>query len=270
MADVFNYMAKTLAERDRLLLQANLDLEKQNASLANQQQELMGQQQELMAQQQELIAQQDALLKLNGELETAAKQLEKSENIVYTLALAVEAKDNYIKGHSERVAEYAGRIANAMQLTKEERGVISDAAILHDLGKMGISDAILNKPGALSPEEYKFIKQHPIIGEKICQPLSSAEGLLPIIRHHHERYDGKGYPDGLAGMEIPLGARILAIADAFDAMTSDRPYRTGMPFTKAISILIEGAGSQWDPSVVDRFVEVMNENEPLHKDGKMC
>jgi HD-GYP domain-containing protein (c-di-GMP phosphodiesterase class II) len=128
--------------------------------------------------------------------------------------------------------------------------------MLHDIGKIGIPEAILGKPGKLTHEEFAVMRQHPVKGVEICQPLRSrlVALTLPIIRHHHERIDGRGYPDGLRGEEIPLLARIIAISDAYDAMTTDRPYRQGMPKTVALGLLLQGAGSQWDRALVERFV----------------
>ncbi len=129
--------------------------------------------------------------------------------------------------------------------------------LLHDIGKIHVPDAVLRKPGALTAEEFDWMKKHPVIGETICRPLVFARPFLDIIRHHHERWDGRGYPDGLSGEEISLHARITAIADAWDAMTSDRPYRSALPFSVAFSRIEEGAGTQWDPGLVEQFLRVM-------------
>ncbi|GMA57684.1 HAMP domain-containing protein [Alicyclobacillus sacchari] len=174
-----------------------------------------------------------------------------------TLAAALDARDPYTAGHSQRVAAYAEAIGRQVGLSAEVVAQLRQSALLHDIGKIGIRDEVLLKDGKLSDEEFAVIKQHPVIGESIVrqiQPDTAMKPLLPGIRSHHERYDGRGYPDGLAGTEIPLFGRILAVADAFDAMTSDRPYRKGMPTERAIGILLEGRGTQWDPAFVDAFV----------------
>ena len=183
-------------------------------------------------------------------------QLERTENILFALAVAVEAKDPYTEGHLHRLEEYAARISSALALPAHTKQVNEYGALLHDIGKIGIPEAILNKPGKLTPEEFAIIKQHPEIGERICRPLRFGAEISPIVRGHHERWDGGGYPDGLAGEAIPLGARIVAVADAFDAMTTDRPYRKALALEKAWKILREGAGTQWDAAVVDAFASV--------------
>lgn len=183
-------------------------------------------------------------------------QLERTENILFALAVAVEAKDPYTEGHLHRLEEYAARISSALALPAHAKRVNEYGALLHDIGKIGIPEAILNKPGKLTPEEFAIIKQHPEIGERICRPLRFGAEISPIVRGHHERWDGGGYPDGLAGDAIPLGARIVAVADAFDAMTTDRPYRKALALERAWKILLEGAGTQWDAAVVDAFASV--------------
>jgi putative two-component system response regulator len=183
-------------------------------------------------------------------------QLERTENILFALAVAVEAKDPYTEGHLHRLEEYASRISSALALPAHAKQVNEYGALLHDIGKIGIPEAILNKPRKLTPEEFAIIKQHPEIGERICRPLRFGAEISPIVRGHHERWDGGGYPDGLAGEAIPLGARIVAVADAFDAMTTDRPYRKALALEKAWKILREGAGTQWDAAVVDAFASV--------------
>ncbi|QTM99200.1 HD domain-containing protein [Sediminibacillus dalangtanensis] len=172
-------------------------------------------------------------------------------------AATLDARDPYTAGHSIRVAEYAQHIGRRYGLSEGELALLKQSALLHDIGKIGIRDEILLKDGKLTESEYETIKLHTIIGEQILLEIKPSEAispLLPGVRHHHERFDGHGYPDRLAGESIPLFGRILAVADAFDAMTSDRNYRKGMSFKKAIAILEEGKGSQWDPRFVDVFV----------------
>ncbi len=180
-------------------------------------------------------------------------------NVVRTLVSAVEAKDEYTCGHSERVALYAKRLARQVGYNEEDCELLYLTGLLHDVGKIAINDAILNKPGHLTDEEFAEIQRHPDEGWQILQGLQQLSYVLPGVLHHHERLDGKGYPDGLAGTNIPLDGRILAVADAYDAMTSNRAYRTGMPHEKAISILRQGSGTQWDPEAVDAFVQIESE-----------
>ena len=245
LADAFNYMAASIQEYTRSLYELNLELEGKNGELTDQRDELECQKQQLMA--------------LNQELEASLKALDDSQSIIYALAVAVEAKDPYTRGHSERVAEFSVRLANALGLFSRDFAIIRGAALLHDIGKIGISGSILRKPGSLTGIEFQQVKKHPGIGERICLSLKFARDMLPIIRHHHERFDGKGYPDGLKGEKIPLMARIVAVADAFDAMTSDRPYRPGMTVDEALNVLGGGAGSQWDPELVAVFINMIRE-----------
>jgi len=173
--------------------------------------------------------------------------------IVATLIEAVEAKDRFNRGHSRRVAELARRFARRLGFPARECELLETAAKLHDIGKIGIPEEILNKAGRLTRDEFDIIKSHPVIGEQILMPLDFLTEARPIVRHHHERWDGDGYPDRLQGKEIPRGAALLAIVDAFDAMTSNRPYRDGMAPEYAREILDKGAGSQWDPDLARSF-----------------
>lgn len=176
-----------------------------------------------------------------------------------TLAAALDARDPYTAGHSMRVAKYAVQIGQAYGMSAAEIDLLNKSALLHDIGKIGIRDNVLLKEGKLTDEEFAQIKLHPVLGEAILlqiQPVEAMAPLLPGVRSHHERFDGRGYPDRLAGEEIPLFGRILAVADAFDAMTSDRPYRKGMPFEKALAILEDGKGTQWDPQFAQLFIEL--------------
>ncbi len=179
--------------------------------------------------------------------------------IVRCLSAAIEAKDPLTSGHSERVARIATRLGKEMKLA---RGEISDlylAGLLHDVGKIGIRDDVLLKPGPLSPSEAAHMREHPALGERIIESVSRLAYLCPAIRGHHERIDGRGYPDGLAGEAIPLMARILAVADSCDAMMSDRRYRSALPREKIEAIFWDGAGSAWDARVVEAFFTCRNE-----------
>ena len=191
------------------------------------------------------------------------EDLESARDVIYTLALAIEANDPYTRGHSERVAQYGARIASRMKLTDEQIDIIRNAGILHDIGKIGISEVILQKPGPLTDTELIAVQDHPAIGEKICKPLRSANLLLTVIRHHQERYDGDGYPDRLAGDDIPIEARVIAVADAYDAMTSPRSYRPPMSQRQVLGTLRREAGKQWDPDVVKAFLEMIEEEREL-------
>jgi putative two-component system response regulator len=189
------------------------------------------------------------------------EQLEKVENILFTLAKALEAKDPYTEGHSERVTDFAIKLAREIGLSKESQELLDKAGKMHDIGKVGVPETILNKPGPLTKEEFNYIKKHAVLSEKICDPLRSMREILGIIRHHHENFNGKGYPDGLQGDSIPLEARILSIADAYDAMSSDRPYRKKLSKQEVVKRLKEGAGSQWDPKLVDIFVKILESSD---------
>jgi len=177
-------------------------------------------------------------------------------NMVKSLVFAIEAKDVYTRGHSERVNRYAMLTAERLQLDEAEKNVLNWASILHDIGKIGIPESILNKPARLNDEEFNVIKGHPKKGHKILEPIEQLASCLPSILHHHERYDGKGYPQGLKGEEIPFLARIIAVADTFDAITSNRAYRSATAAEKALAIVDEVAGTQLDPVVVEAFKEV--------------
>jgi len=177
--------------------------------------------------------------------------------IVKALAQAIEAKDPYTHGHSERVMKYSLMIAQKFSLSKEEKDLLRYAAILHDVGKIGVRGIILNNPNGLTTEEYGEVKRHSIIGENIISPIELLQPIRPLIRHHHEWCNGKGYPDGLSKEDIPLGARILAVADAYDAMKSDRPYRKALTEETAIQELKRGNGTQFDPKIVEIFLEIL-------------
>jgi len=178
-----------------------------------------------------------------------------------SLISIVEAKDPYTKGHTERVASYALALANRLGLPDEDLRRIIFSSLLHDIGKMGVLDNIINKPGPLTPEEWELMKAHPVVGAQIVENMEFLPGVVEIVRHHHESYDGKGYPDGIAGTNIPYGARIVTVADSFDAMTTDRPYRKALTHDEAVKRLIEGAGRQFDADMVKVFVAYVNERQ---------
>jgi putative nucleotidyltransferase with HDIG domain len=180
-------------------------------------------------------------------------------DIIRSLVNAIEARDPYTRGHSEQTTKYAVAIAQKLNLPAEAVETIRYAASLHDIGKIGIKETILKKAKKLTADEYSHIKNHPFMGAQILKPIKSLQEVIPIVYHHHERYDGQGYLDGLQKDEIPIGARILCVADSFEAMTSDRPYHKGLQKHEAMTVLRQETGSQFDPQVVDAFLEVLQE-----------
>jgi HD-GYP domain-containing protein (c-di-GMP phosphodiesterase class II) len=179
--------------------------------------------------------------------------------IVRALTSAIEAKDPYTCGHSDRVARVAVRLSKELGLDPQTQSTVYLSGLLHDVGKIGIDDTVLRKPGQLTPAEFEHIKLHPELGYKILVDLAELDQVLPVVLHHHENWNGAGYPHRLAGEDIPLLARIVAVADAFDAMGSDRPYRKGMPDDKVDGILRGGGGTQWDPRVVAAFFQARDD-----------
>ena len=200
----------------------------------------------------ELLARVRSLLRIK----VLNDQLDEVEDVIYSLSRAMEAREGEAEqdGGTERVTAYAQALGRAMGLSDEALRLLAQAAMLRDVGKIGLPDILLQKSGALSEPEMKRMQKHTVLGEQIMAPLRSTAALLPIIRHHHERVDGKGYPDGLIGDQIPLGARIVAIADAYNAMLSQRPYRPALTPEKAQQTLLAGAGRQWDAALVALFV----------------
>jgi putative nucleotidyltransferase with HDIG domain len=177
------------------------------------------------------------------------------------LARTVDAKSSWTAGHSTRVTKMALKIASALAISSKKLDDLHRAALLHDIGKVGIPLSILDKPGALDDEEYTMIKKHPSIGARILEPIASYKDIIPMVLQHHERYDGKGYPGGLSGNEIDIGAKILAVADVFDALKSDRPYREGWALERVIDLITEEAGRQFDPVIVDAFLAIMGQEK---------
>lgn len=191
------------------------------------------------------------------ELELRSRQAENSfAQTLGSLAETLELRDPYTAGHSRRVSEYSRELARAMRLSPREIDVVANAALLHDLGKIGVPDSVLLKDGPLDDDERAIIGRHPVMGAQIIGSISTMEEVAPCVMHHHERFDGSGYPGRLCGEEIPLGARIIAVADSFDAMTTDRPYRRALPLEIALTELQRHAGSQLDMAIVARFVEI--------------
>lgn len=188
------------------------------------------------------------------------KSNQSSIESIFAFAKTIELKDHYTGNHVERTVYYANEIAKRLRLPAEDIKLIEQASMLHDLGKIGISEKILLKKGPLTRREFNKIKNHPKIGVDIIRPIHSFHGLLPLILHHHERWDGKGYPFGLKGSEIPIGARIIAIADVYEALISDRPYRKALPKKEALRIIKENSGKQFDPKIADVLIEVLKKS----------
>lgn len=201
----------------------------------------------------EVLARIRSLLKvkyLNDQLDTA-------ENVIFALAQAIEAKDKYTEGHIERVSLYAMKLAGILELSDTDREAIRKGGPLHDIGKITLDESLINKPGKLTSEEYATVKEHPLVGYKICHSLKSVRYALPIIRWHHEKLDGSGYPDGLKGDEIPIAVRIMAIVDVYDALTTKRSYKEAYPPGQAFDILEEEvAKGWWDGELVKKFKEI--------------
>ena len=207
----------------------------------------------------ELLARTRSLIKLKHYTD----ELEHAESVLFSLALSIEARDPYTRGHCERLAEISSRLGEKLQLSDEHVKALRRAGVVHDVGKVVVPDAILLKPGPLSGDEMEIVKKHPVVGEKICAPLKVFRPVLPIIRHHHERYDGSGYPDHLQGAEIPLTARILQLADVYDALTTDRPYRKADPSEVALGIMDDEAKrGWWDRELLDAFRDMIRNGYP--------
>ncbi|MBN2580842.1 MAG: HD-GYP domain-containing protein [Pirellulales bacterium] len=203
----------------------------------------------------------------SGNIELYRQQSELLDGIVRALTSAIDAKDPYTCGHSDRVARVAVRLAQELGCDPQMFHTIYLAGLLHDVGKIGVEDSVLRKPGKLSSEEYERIKSHVQIGHHILHDLSKFENVLPVVLYHHEAWDGGGYPLQLNSQAIPLAARIVAVADAFDAMSSDRPYRSGLPQEKIADILRAGAGKQWDPDVVAAFFRAYDDILQIVQNG---
>ena len=205
----------------------------------------------------ELRARVGNLLKLR----TYINELEHAEQVIFSLARTVEAKDKYTEGHCERLSIWAAKLGSKMGLNDSELVLLRRAGILHDIGKIAIQDSILFKKGPLTDDEYEVIKTHPEIGKNICAPLKSLKPILPTILHHHEKFDGTGYPKGLKGTEIPLHARIMGIVDCFDALTSSRSYRPAMSHDDALDLMKrETDQGKWDPQLFAMFKELICNN----------
>lgn len=209
---------------------------------------------EIQNMEKKLIESRSAFFNMLRDLDFSYKELKKLfESLILSFINALDAKSPWTKGHSERVTNYAIATAKEMGLKEKNIETLRTAALLHDIGKIGTYEVILDKPERLSIEELALVKMHPAKGEEILSPISQLKDILPIIRSHHERIDGKGYPDGLKGEEIPLLARIITVADSVDSMISERPYRPKLRIEDALSELKRCSGTQFDPQVVEAF-----------------
>ncbi len=205
------------------------------------------------------------LVRLQMDLETEVEKKTKenetlSLHVVQTLAEAIDAKDTYTNGHSGRVADYSRMIAKRYGYTEKQQDDIYMMGLLHDVGKIGVPDAVINKPARLDEEEFERIREHPIMGARILQKIKEMPALATGARWHHEKYDGTGYPDGLKGTDIPEEARIIAVADAYDAMTSHRSYRRAMTQDVVREEIVKGRGTQFDPAFADIMIEMIDED----------
>jgi putative two-component system response regulator len=208
----------------------------------------------------ELLARTRSLLRLKQYTD----ELENAETVLFTLAESIEARDPYTRGHCERLAQMSSRLGERLGIEEEHIKALRWAGIVHDVGKVAVPDSILLKPGPLTPEEIVVMRKHSEVGERICAPLRSFRLVLPIIRHHHEKLDGSGYPDGLSGEAIPLTARVLQLADVYDALTTDRPYRTAVASEIALSIMDEEATrGWWDRDLFEKFREMIRRDNPV-------
>jgi putative two-component system response regulator len=215
----------------------------------------------------ELLARVRSLLKLKIHTD----ELESAESVLFALATSIEAKDPYTEGHCERLSEYSVLLGQQLGLPKEQLSALRRAGIVHDIGKIAIPDSILLKPGPLTDSEWVIMRQHPEIGERICAPLKSFSLVRPIIRHHHERFDGSGYPDRLQGLEIPLTARVIQIVDVYDALTTERPYKQALSTAEALRTMQEEVRKGWwDPGIFDKFQTLMggtDDRESVYSNG---
>ncbi len=213
------------------------------------------------------VAQMNEIKRINDELSDTYEKLEQAYmESIQTVRYTVEAKDTYTRGHSDRVSEYSVLIGQKLGLPEEDIRRLRIGGLFHDVGKIGVPDNILQKNGKLTDDEYSEIKNHPTIGAHILSSASIFQDIIPIVKHHHERYDGRGYPGQLKGEEIPYLARIAAVADAFDAMTSRRVYRDSLPIDRVISEIDNNKGTQFDPQIADAFLDILKNNYTVIKE----
>ncbi|MBI1737960.1 MAG: response regulator [Acidobacteria bacterium] len=207
----------------------------------------------------ELLARVRSLLRLKRYTD----ELENAETVLFSLALSIEAKDPYTEGHCDRLSRYSVALARRIGLSEELCVALRRAGVVHDVGKVAVPEHILQKPGPLTADEWKIMKEHPVVGERICSPLKSFRHVLPIIRHHHEKLDGSGYPDGLKGDQIPLTARVLTTVDIYDALSTDRPYRKALSPAEAVETMRKEIRlGWWDAALVTELERLLLEAEP--------
>ncbi|OFW44375.1 MAG: metal-dependent phosphohydrolase [Acidobacteria bacterium RIFCSPLOWO2_12_FULL_60_22] len=210
----------------------------------------------------ELLARVRSLLSLKAYTD----ELERAESVLFALARSIEGKDPYTEGHCERLSDYSAGLGQRIGLPPEQITALRWGGIVHDIGKVAVPEAILLKPGPLSPEERAIMRRHPLVGERICSPLRSFRWVLPIIRNHHEKYDGSGYPDGLKGEQIPVAARVLQIGDVYDALHTERPYKRALSQDEAMRIMEqEVQQGWWDPNLFAQFRQMMAEGSESEK-----
>jgi putative two-component system response regulator len=216
---------------------------------------------------QELVARTRSLLRLKEYTD----ELENAETVLFSLALSIEAKDPFTKGHCDRLSAYSEALGHRLGLPQEQCVALRRAGVVHDVGKIGVPEHILLKNGPLTETEWAVMKEHPVTGERICSPLKSFRLVLPIIRHHHEKLDGSGYPDGLKGDRIPLTARILQITDIYDGLVTDRPYRKAMSHEDAIRTMRDEARrGWWDSKLIDQFGSLLGHQAPVIEEIKVA
>lgn len=202
----------------------------------------------------ELFARVRSLLRLKAYTD----ELERAEAVLFALARSIEGKDPYTAGHCERLADSSARLGERLGLPEEQLTALRRAGVVHDIGKVVVPDAVLLKPGPLTSEELAVMRQHPVVGERICAPLKTFRSVLPIIRHHHEKFDGSGYPDGLQGQQIPITARVLQVVDVYDALITERPYKRPLPPGEALGVMEqEVKQGWWDPGVFSEFKRML-------------
>lgn len=247
-------------KKDELLLQKQ-ELEVINNEITYQRDEIIKKKSEIEKNRDEIIQKKEEIEKQRDVIEAQKEHIRQfSAGLIESLAQSIEIRDSYTSGHCRRVSDMSVRIGERMGLEQQELLYLKWSGILHDIGKIGIPEAILTKEGKLTQYEYEVMKQHPALGAKILSGIPYADHILEGVLHHHERIDGKGYPDGLVGEEIGLQARILAVADVWDALTSKRSYRDALSRNDALEIMKSGRGSQFDPIVLDHFLKVISED----------
>jgi putative two-component system response regulator len=208
----------------------------------------------------ELLTRVSALLRAK----TVVDQLERAETVIATLGLTIEKRDPYTAGHCERLAAYALSLGQALGLDSATLKALRLAAFLHDVGKIAVPDAILLKPGPLAPSERERMKTHPVVGEDLLRGMRTLDAVRPIIRHHHERWDGSGYPDGLKGETIPIPARVMAVIDVYDALHTERPYKPALAHVEVVDILRkETSAGYWDPRIAETFVQLLDDRRAI-------